>query len=104
MAKPVWPNIQYIMREFLSECVSVCVEQCLREADGVIWFLGIGFGEQPLWDMEVFCSMSEQSAVRNVFTLTRGLHCEKWLVVSEVINVVNPVLSVLPHCCTPNLL
>lgn len=49
-------------------CLCVC-EQCLRQADGVIWFLGKGLanGHRETYRHSAL-AMSEQSAVRNGFT------------------------------------
>lgn len=48
----------------------VC-EQCLRQADGVIWFLGMGLANSHRETYRHSASaMSEQSAVRNGFAVT----------------------------------
>lgn len=72
--KPLWPNGQYnegdtvCVRVFA--CVRVC-EQCLRQADGVIWFLGMGLASIHRETYRHSASaMSEQSVVRNCFAVT----------------------------------
>lgn len=68
--KPLWPNSQYNEGGTVFVCVCVC-EQCLRQADGVIWFLGMGLASIHRETYRHSASaMSEQSVVRNCFAVT----------------------------------